>query len=103
MPPSSRNASAVKNLPGAVSADCIYSAGGIQGTPTTTACASPGKSNQPPVTDPYATITEPTVSNCGSNSYSLTGAGNSDTISAGTYCSISVNANNGTLTLNTGT
>ena len=103
MATNSTNANAVKNLTGVMSADCIYSAGGIQGTPTTTACASPGKSNQPPVTDPYATITEPTVSNCGSNSYSLTGANNTGTISAGTYCSISVNANNGTLTLNTGT
>ncbi|MBI3112979.1 MAG: hypothetical protein HYZ04_00515, partial [Rhodospirillales bacterium] len=105
MATNSTNDNAVKNLTGTMSADCVYSAGGIQGTPgpTTTACASPGKSNQPAVTDPYATITEPTVSDCGSNSYSLTGAGNSDTISAGTYCSISVNANNGTLTLNAGT
>ena len=91
--------------------DCVYSAGGIDGSPDTTNCASPGKTNQPAVTDPYETsVTKPVDSDfddCATNggNYSLTGANSTATISDtdGPFCSITVNANNGTLTLNAGT
>ena len=92
--------------------DCIYSAGGIDGSPDTTACASPGKTNQPEITDPYETgVTKPANSDfddCavvdgGDGDVSLTGANSTATINPGVYCSISVNAQNGTLTLTAGT
>ena len=37
---------------GSLTADCVYSGGGITGTPTTTTCASPGKTNQPTISEP---------------------------------------------------
>ncbi len=41
-----------------LSVDCVYSAGGVSGTPTTTQCSG-AKTNQPTVTDPYASLTKP--------------------------------------------
>ncbi len=103
MATNSTDPNAVKNLTGTMSADCVYSAGGVQGTPTTNECSG-SKTGQPPVTDPYAgTVTEPADTDfSGCSSYSLTGAGNTDNISAGVYCNISVNATNGTLDLDPG-
>ena len=108
MATNSTNNNAVKNQTGTMSADCIYSAGGVQGTPTTTACSGV-KTNQPTVTDPYEeAVTKPTDSdfeNCDSDggNFSLSGNGATATISAAVYCSITMSANNGTLTMTSGT
>lgn len=97
--------------------DCIYSAGGIKvsgsGTPDTTACASPGKTNQPTVTDPYETgVTKPVDSdfdNCGSDGSNADGANykappSTDyDLDPGVYCDIEFGVNNTTLTLSAGT
>jgi len=99
----STNSSAISISGGAtLTADCVYSSGGVSGTPVTTACSG-AKENQPAVSDPYADIPVPTFSACSNpaDKYSLTGS-SSDTISAGVYCSIS-SSSSGTLTLNPGT
>lgn len=71
-----------------LSVDCVYSAGGISGTPTTTACSGP-KSNQPAVTDPYeAAITKPSDSDFSTCS-AYSGAA-SITTSDSPLCSLSV-------------
>lgn len=93
-----------------LSADCVYSAGGVSGTPTTTNCSG-ARSSQPAVADPYeATVTKPADSDfadCAANGgdYSLTGAGSTDTLyeTDGPFCSVSVNVVNGTLTMEPGT
>lgn len=87
-----------------LTADCFYSAGGVSGEQNMTATACSGaKENQPPVTDPYADIPQPTFSACSNpaDNYSLTGSA-ADTISPGVYCSIT-SSSSGTLTLNAGT
>lgn len=93
-----------------LSADCVYSAGGVSGTPTTTGCSGP-RTNQVAVADPYeAIVTKPLDSDfadCAVNGgdYSLSGAGSMDTIydTDGPFCSITVNVVNGTLTMEPGT
>ncbi len=99
----STNSSAISVTGGAsMTADCVYSAGGVSGTPTTTACSG-AKTNQPPVSDPYADIPQPSFSACSNpaDKYSLTGS-SSATISPGVYCSIS-SSSSGVLTLTAGT
>jgi len=104
----STNNKAIKNQTGTMSADCIYSAGGVQGTPTTTACSG-ALTNQPTVTDPFEeAVTKPTdadFDNCATDggSFSLSGNKATGTISEAVYCSISMSANNGTLTMSSGT
>ncbi len=94
-----------------LSVDCVFSAGGVSGTPTTTAYSG-AKSNQPTVTDPYeAAVTKPADSdfaNCGSdgsngdgNSYSDSNA--DETIDEGVYCGINFSSQNDTLTMTEGT
>ena len=97
------------------SVDCIYSAGGIDGSATTTACASPGRTNQPTVTDPYETaVTKPadsdfddcdsagdTSSSDGSN-YKAPPSSDYD-LDPGVYCDIDFGVNTQTLTLSAGT
>jgi len=99
----STNSAAIKlSGGGSITADCVYSSGGVSGTPTTTACSG-AKENQPAVSDPYADIPVPTFSSCSNpaDAYSLTGS-SADTISSGVYCSIS-SSSSGTLTMNPGT
>ncbi|MFQ5765083.1 MAG: pilus assembly protein TadG-related protein, partial [Rhodospirillales bacterium] len=102
----STNSAAIKlSGGGSITADCVYSSGGVSGTPVTTQCSG-AKENQPAVVDPYATIPQPTFSACSNpaDKYSLTGS-SSDTLDAGTkdvYCSIS-SSSSGTLELNAGT
>ncbi len=99
----STNSAAIKlSGGGTITADCVYSSGGVSGTPTTTACSG-AKENQPAVSDPYADIPVPSFSACSNpaDKYSLTGS-SSDTIDPGVYCSIS-SSSSGTLTLNAGT
>ena len=108
MATNSTNANAIQNLSGTMSADCIYSAGGVQGSPTTTACSG-ARTDQPEITDPYEeAVTKPTDSdfdNCASDggSFSLSGNGATANIGPAVYCSITMNANNGTLTMSSGT
>jgi len=99
----STNSAAIKlSGGGTISADCVYSGGGVSGTPTTTACSG-AKENQPAVEDPYADIPQPTFSSCSNpaDKYSLTGS-SADTLTEDVYCSIS-SSSSGTLTLNSGT
>lgn len=91
---------------GSLTADCVYSGGGISGTPTTTACASPGKTNQPTISDPYADIAQPAFASCSNpaDNYSLSGS-STDTLDASiqdVYCKIT-SSSSGTLTLDAGT
>lgn len=95
--------------------DCVYSAGGIDGSANTTACASPGKTNQPTVADPYETaVTKPansafddcdsagdTSSSDGSN-YKAPPSSDYD-LDPGVYCDIDFGVNGVTLTLSAGT
>jgi hypothetical protein len=93
-----------------LSVDCVYSAGGVSGTPTTTACSG-AKENQPTVSDPYASITAPEdsdFSNCGSDGSngdggSYVGPNADSTIDPGVYCGITFSQQDKTLTLNAGT
>ncbi|MEE9318700.1 MAG: pilus assembly protein TadG-related protein [Rhodospirillales bacterium] len=104
------------NVTSGLTVDCIYSAGNIHvsgsGNPTTTACASPGKTNQPTITDPYESLTKPVASdfdNCGSDGSNADGANykappSTDyTLDPGVYCDINFGVNNTTLTLAAGT
>lgn len=103
MATNSTNANAVKNQTGTMSADCIYSAGGVQGTPTTTACSGT-RTNQPEVTNPYEeAVTSPIDSdfdNCGGDGGDVNVSVNT-TKGEGVYCSIKTTG--GTLTLSSGT
>lgn len=105
MATNSTNSKAVKNQTGTMSADCIYSAGGVQGSPTTTACSGT-RTNQPEVTDPYEeAVTKPTdadFDNCATDGGSFSQSG-TETISAAVYCSIRANSNGNTLTMSSGT
>jgi len=99
----STNAAAIKlSGGGTITADCVYSAGGVSGTPTTTACSG-AKTNQPAISDPYADIPAPAFAACSNpaDKYSLTGS-STDTIGPGVYCSIS-SSSSGVLTLTAGT
>ena len=112
--------------------DCVYSAGGVSGKPTTTDCVV-ALENQSAITDPYeAAVKKPPDSNfdsCGSDeskdsqsglvrrpkkkkgkeSDKSNGEGNSytastdDTIDPGVYCGISFLSDDNTLTLTAGT
>ena len=103
MATNSTNANAVKNQTGTMSADCIYSAGGVQGTPTTTACSG-AKTNQPTITDPYEeAVTKPTdadFDNCAIDGGTINTAVDL-LISDGVFCSIKTTG--GTLTMTSGT
>ena len=99
----STNSAAIKlSGGGTITADCVYSSGGVSGTPTTTNCSG-AKENQPAVSDPYASIAQPSFSACSNpaDKYSISGS-TVDTISDGVYCSIS-SSSSGTLTMNAGT
>ena len=109
------------NVDSGLTVDCIYSAGGIDGTANTTECASPGKTNQQTTSDPYDTAppTKPVATdfdNCDSAgdtsssdgaNYKKPGgsgpAGPPYNLSPGVYCDIEFGVNGETLTLAAGT
>lgn len=85
-----------------LSVDCVYSAGGVSGTPTTTACSG-AKENVPASTDPYESLTKPVASDFDSCTTYNDPNNADDSITAGVYCGISFGNNNKTLTLGAGT
>jgi len=90
--------------------DCVYSAGGVSGDPTTTDCDS-AQSNAPTTTDPYASVPKPADSDftpCGSDGSNgdgndYVGPNADSTIDPGKYCDITFSRQNKTLTMNAGT
>ena len=103
MATNSTNATAVKNQTGTMPADRIYSAGGVQGTPTPTACSG-AKTNQPTVTDPFkeagTTPTDADFDNCAIDGGTINTAVDL-LISDGVYCSIKTTG--GILSMGSGT
>jgi len=103
------------DVDGGLTIDCIYSAGGIDGTANTTTCTAPGFTNQPEVTDPYEdSVTKPVASDfddCDSAGDVTSGDGsnykappsNDYDLDPGVYCDIDFGANNQTLILSAGT
>ncbi|NQU59497.1 MAG: pilus assembly protein [Rhodospirillales bacterium] len=106
----STNANGITTTAG-LTVDCLYSAGGVSGTATTTECAS-AKTYQAATVDPYlAIVTAPVPTdfdNCGSDGSNADGGdyvgpNADDTINPGVYCDIKFSRQNKTLTMNAGT
>jgi len=99
----SSHANAVFAKPG-FSVDCIYSAGGGSGSPTTTACSGI-QSNQLATEDPYeAAVTKPATSDFSACiPYVQPSPPADDGLSPDVYCGLTYTNNGKILTLNSGT
>lgn len=88
-----------------LSVDCVYSSGGVWGSPVTTACSGP-KTDQPSVTDPYEeVVTKPADSDfAGCVSYLAPPSTDYDIeASDGPFCEFLFEKNGETLTMEAGT
>ncbi|NQU59494.1 MAG: pilus assembly protein [Rhodospirillales bacterium] len=99
----STDPNAVFAKPG-LSVDCIYSAGGGSGSPTTTQCSGI-QSNQLTTEDPYeAAVTKPIASDFSAcTTYAQPSPPADDGLSPDVYCGLTYTNNGHTLTLSSGT